>query len=157
MVAYAGPFDTFHYPRIAELSQRSNQFNLRTVRYTADEIKALADDPSYITLYFTLKDKFGDHGLISVAVIKKEDDSAFIENWFMSCRVLKRTMEEYIINSMVSAVKEAGIGMIRAEYIPTAKNAMVRDIYGRMGFEDLGDGKYRCDVNSFAMRETYVS
>ena len=66
-------------------------------------------------------------------------------------------MEEYIINSMVSAVKDAGIGMIRAEYIPTAKNAMVRDIYGRMGFEDLGDGKYRCDVNSFAMRETYVS
>ncbi|MCR5210086.1 MAG: HAD-IIIC family phosphatase [Lachnospiraceae bacterium] len=157
MEAYAGPFDTFHYPRIAELSQRSNQFNLRTVRYTADEIKALAGDPSYITLYFTLKDKFGDHGLISVAVIKKEADSAFVENWFMSCRVLKRTMEEYIINSMVNAVKEAGIGKLKAEYIPSAKNAMVKDIYSRMGFEDLGEGKYLCDVNSFVMRETYVS
>ncbi len=78
MVAEAKPFDAFHIPRIAQLSQRSNQFNLRTVRYTEEEAARLAGDDRYITLYFTLRDKFGDHGLISIVVIQKEDDALFI-------------------------------------------------------------------------------
>ena len=89
MVAVSAPFDPFHYPRIAQLTQRSNQFNLRTVRYTEAEIQSIAQDDSHICLYFMLKDKFGDHGLISVVILDKQPDSTlFVSEWLMSCRVL---------------------------------------------------------------------
>ena len=157
MEAYAGPFDKFHYPRIAQLTQRSNQFNLRTVRYTQEEIEALANDDSYITLYFTLKDRFGDHGLVSVVIMKKEDGYAFVDTWLMSCRVLKRTMEDYIVNTIVSAAKSNGFNEIRAEYIPTAKNAMVKDIYKEKGFTETEPGKYVCKVDEYRVRDTYIN
>ena len=103
MVATAKPFDPFHYPRIAQLTQRSNQFNLCTVRYTETQIEALAASGDHITRYYTLRDKFGDYGLISVVVMDKQPESTlFISEWLMSCRVLKRGMEEFIINDLVS-------------------------------------------------------
>ena len=156
MEAYAGPFDKFHYPRIAQLTQRSNQFNLRTVRYTQEEIEALAADDSYITLYFTLKDRFGDHGLVSVVIMKKEDGYAFVDTWLMSCRVLKRTMEDYIVNTIVSTAKANGFDEIRAEYLPTAKNAMVKDIYKDKGFTETEPGRYVCRVEEYRVRDTYI-
>ena len=91
MTAKTEAFDSFHFSRIAQLTQRSNQFNLRTVRYTEQEIAQLAGDERHLTRYFTLSDKFGDYGLISVAVLdKQEDKTLFISEWLMSCRVLKR-------------------------------------------------------------------
>jgi len=157
MVAEAKPFDAFHYPRIAQLTQRSNQFNLRTVRYTEDEIAAIANDDRYITLYYTLKDKFGDNGLISVLIMDKQDNSTlFISEWLMSCRVLKRGMEEYIINKAVETARSAGYKTIKSEYIKTQKNAMVADIYSRLGFTDLGGGQYICDIASFVPNKTFI-
>lgn len=143
MVAEAKPFDEFHYPRIAQLSQRSNQFNLRTVRYTEDEIRKLAEDKEYLTLYFTLKDKLGSSGLISIVVLKRLDkDNVFIENWLMSCRVLKRTMEEFIINKILYVAEMNGFQKVIGEYKKTAKNAMVEKIYEKMGFHHEDGGIY---------------
>lgn len=156
MVAEANPFDEFHYPRIAQLSQRSNQFNLRTVRYTEEEIKELANREDYITIYFTLKDKFGDHGLISVVLMKKQETDYFIENWFMSCRVLKRGMEEYIINKIAEHAKEQGAQRVIGEYLKTPKNAMVEHIYETMGFDPLGDNRYVLNLADFKERKTYI-
>lgn len=157
MVAEAKPFDPFHYPRIAQLTQRSNQFNLRTVRYTEDEIRQAAEDPDTLTLYFTLRDKFGDYGLISVVIMKKCGGQAlFVETWLMSCRVLKRGMEEFIINRMVKTAAEQGFTTIHAEYLPTAKNAMVKDIYETLGFTALGDGKFVCDTGAFRENKTWI-
>ena len=157
MTAQAKPFDSFHYPRIAQLTQRSNQFNLRTVRYTEDEIRAAAEDPDALTLYFTLKDKFGDYGLISVVIGRKQDDrTLFVDTWLMSCRVLKRGMEEFIINTLVKTAAEQGFTTIRAEYLPTAKNAMVKDIYETLGFTALGDGQFVCDTRSFRENKTRI-
>ena len=80
-------------------TQRSNQFNLRTIRYTEQEIEQLAKEKEHLTLYFTLKDKFGDYGLISVVVLDKQpENTLFISEWLMSCRVLKRGMEEFILD-----------------------------------------------------------
>ena len=150
MIGEAKPFDEFHTPRIAQLTQRSNQFNLRTVRYTEAEISEIASSDKYITLYFTLKDKFGDHGLISVVIMEKRDDnSLFVNTWLMSCRVLKRTVEEYIVNSMIKAAAENGFDKVVGEYIPTAKNAMVKDIYEKMGFKIINDNLFEADVASF--------
>ncbi len=157
MTAEAKPFDEFHYPRIAQLSQRSNQFNLRTVRYTEEDIKRMASSDKYITLYFTLKDKFGDYGLISAVIIEKKDAvTGFIDTWFMSCRVLKRGMEEFIINTMVEAAEKAGIEKLVGEYIRTPKNNMVSGIYPRLGFKAVNDSVSEVSVKEFVKNKTYV-
>ena len=110
MVSEVSGFTKFNTPRVAQLSQRSNQFNLRTIRYTDADIEALANDPDVIDLSFTLEDKFGDNGLIAVVIMKPQDkETLFVDTWFMSCRVLKRGMENFTLNTMVErACDEAG-------------------------------------------------
>ncbi|MBO4374497.1 MAG: HAD family hydrolase [Lachnospiraceae bacterium] len=157
MKAKAEPFDEYHYPRIAELSQRSNQFNLRTIRYSEEDIKRIALSDRYITIYYELEDKFGDYGLISAVIIEKTGEKeGFIDTWFMSCRVLKRGMEEFIINTVVETCKGAGMEKLDAQYIPTAKNGMVRDIYDRFGFVPSGDGAYSLQTAEYKPKDTFI-
>lgn len=158
MRASTAAFDPFHYPRIAQLTQRSNQFNLRTVRYTEAEIEALAQDDSRIGLYFTLKDKFGDHGLISVVVLEKQpEDTLFISEWLMSCRVLKRGMEEFIVDKILSVAAQQGFRRVVGEYIPTPKNAMVKDLYEQLGFAGLENGRFQAEVSGFPYHKTFIT
>jgi FkbH-like protein len=90
MKSKVSAFDKFSIPRIAQLSMRSNQFNLRTVRYTEQDIETLISNNDYDTIYFTLEDKYGEYGLISLIILRRLDDRRlFIETWLMSCRVLK--------------------------------------------------------------------
>ena len=157
MKAVAAPFDVFHYPRIAQLTQRSNQFNLRTVRYTEAEIEAIANDNNRITLYFTLKDKFGDHGLISVVILDKQGQELFVSEWLMSCRVLKRGMEEFIINKILQTAADNGFRKVIGEYIPTPKNAMVKDLYEKMGFDRIAENRFEADVDRFQYHRTFIT
>lgn len=156
MVGTAKPFDAFHTPRISQLTQRSNQFNLRTIRYTEDEIAEIAGSDKYLTLYFTLKDKFGDHGLISVVILEKQGENLFVNEWLMSCRVLKRTVEELIVNTMIKTAAEHGFRKVIGEYIPTAKNSMVKDIYEKMGFKRINDGHFEADVDTFEYNKCFI-
>lgn len=157
MVAVAAPFDAFHYPRIAQLTQRSNQFNLRTVRYTEAEIEAIAKDDNKITLYFTLKDRFGDHGLIAVVILDQQADTLFISEWLMSCRVLKRGMEEFIVNKIIRTAAEHGFAAVSGEYIPTPKNAMVKDLYEKMGFRRVEENRFEANVDGFPYHKTFIA
>lgn len=158
MVAEAKPFEPIRYSRIAQLTQRSNQFNLRTIRYTEADIEKIANDDGYITLYYTLKDKFGDHGLVSVVILKKESDKdVFVDTWLMSCRVLKRGMEEYIVNKLVKAAADAGFYTIHSEYIETPKNKMVKDIYKTMGFTEVEPSKYVLKISEYKENKTYIT
>lgn len=158
MVATVHPFEEFEFPRISQLSQRSNQFNLRTVRYTEAEIEQIAKKEKYLTLSFSLRDKFGDYGLISNVIMEKQDENTvFITNWLMSCRVLKRGMEEFIINHVMETAKKNGFSKVIGEYIPTPKNAMVEKMYAKLGFEDLGNGKFEADVNHFVFNKTNIA
>lgn len=157
MVAVAKPFEKNMYQRIAQLSQRSNQFNLRTVRYTEDEIERIAQSDKYLTLFFSLKDKFGEYGLISAVIMEKtSEEEVFVDTWFMSCRVLKRGMEDFIVNSMVETAKEHGFNVINAEYISTAKNAMVKDLYREKGFEVTGENRYTLNVFEYEKKNVYI-
>ena len=157
MVGMASTFEPLQYPRIAQLTQRSNQFNLRTIRYTEDEIQRIAEDENYITFYFSLKDKFGDHGLVSVLILKRMSEyEVFVDTWLMSCRVLKRGMEEFVINNMVQTIKEKGITTITAEYIPTPKNAMVKDIYERMSFSRTAENRFQLDLSGYKELKTFI-
>lgn len=157
MTCNASPFEQSKYARIAQLSQRSNQFNLRTVRYTDEDIERISKDKSYITLSCSLKDKFGDYGLVSIAIIKRvSDDIGFIENWLMSCRALKRGLEEFTINKVISLCKREGIRILKAEYIPTIKNAMVKDMYKTFGFKETSENNYKIFVDDYKNKKTFI-
>ncbi len=160
MVSTVGGFTKFNTPRVAQLSQRSNQFNLRTVRYTEADVSAMAANPDVIDLSFTLEDKFGDNGLIAVVVMKPQDKEAlFVDTWLMSCRVLKRGMENFTLNTMVERAKAAGYKKIIGEYLPTPKNKMLEDHYTGLGFtkvEDSETARYELDVEAYQPRECYI-
>ncbi len=160
MVSVVSGFTKFNTPRVAQLSQRSNQFNLRTVRYTDADIEALANDPSVIDLSFTLEDKFGDNGLIAVVIMKPLDkETLFVDTWFMSCRVLKRGMENFTLNTMVEKAKAAGYKKIIGEYLPTPKNKMVEEHYSGLGFTAVdcaSTAQFELDVETYQTRECYI-
>ena len=99
----------------------------------------------------------GDYGLISVVMLDKMSDEAlFVSEWLMSCRVLKRGMEEFIVNDIISTARENGFKRVIGEYVPTAKNAMVADLYERMSFRKEA-GLFIADTDTFEMRKTYIT
>lgn len=153
-------FTKFNIPRVAQLSQRSNQFNLRTVRYTENQITAIENDSEQQGFSFSLEDKFGYNGLIAVVILQKKDRyTLFIDTWFMSCRVLKRGMENFTLNTIVSWARENGYKRIIGEYLQTAKNGMVKNHYPSLGFTPI-DGcdtaQYILNIENYAEKECYI-
>ncbi|WP_251212538.1 HAD-IIIC family phosphatase [Adlercreutzia murintestinalis] len=156
MIAAVEPFDEMSIPRVAQLTQRSNQFNLRTIRYSEAEISAIAASDDYLTAAFTLSDRFGDHGLIALVILEKRGlDELFIDSLIMSCRVLKRGMEEFVMNKIVDLAREHGFGRLVGEYIETKKNKMVAELYNNMGFTQ-SDGTYELLLADYAEKSTYI-
>lgn len=154
MEAVIRGFEPVYYSRIAQLTNKSNQFNLTTKRMTQAEVEQMAQDPGYITLYGKLKDKFGDNGVVSLVIGKKNGDTLELILWLMSCRVLKRDMEQAMLDTLVWRSRESGIRKLHGYYYKTAKNAMVKDFYGTMGFQKLsekdGDSEWE-----YVIPETY--
>ena len=139
-------FIPMYLDRIAQLSNKSNQFNLTTRRYTRSEIEEIAGSDEYIDIYGKLEDKFGDNGVVSVVIGHKNGKILDMDLWIMSCRVLKRDMEFAMMDQLVSKSLEAGIETIVGHYYPTPKNNMVREFYGLMGFDKVsedGEGNSR--------------
>lgn len=139
MRATIAPFEPVYMARIAQLTNKSNQFNLTTRRYTQEEIEAMADSDEWVTLYGKLEDKFGDNGVVSVAAGRIEGNTCVIDLWLMSCRVLKRDMEYAMMDCFIRQCIKRGVSAIKGVYIPTAKNAMVADFYEKMGYTKVED------------------
>ncbi len=139
MKAQIRPFEPVYMARIAQLTNKSNQFNLTTRRFTQAQIEEMAADAGRITLYGKLEDKFGDNGVVSVAIGRVEGRCAHIELWLMSCRVLKRDMEFAMMDAFVQRCRAAGVTTVFGYYYPTAKNGMVRDFYSLQGFEKVSE------------------
>ena len=131
------PFSPMYFSRIAQLTNKSNQFNLTTRRFTQAEIQTMAEDGRYITLYGKLSDKFGDNGVVSVVIGEIKEDRLDIILWLMSCRVLKRDIEYAMMDELAGRCQALGLRTIRGYYFPTAKNGMVRDFYGKQGFDKI--------------------
>jgi len=129
--------DSFHLPRVAQLIQRSNQFNLTTRRLSEGECAGLKDDPRWIPLYAKLADRLGDHGLISVVILEVCENELAIRDWLMSCRVVGRGVEQYLMNSVFEHARRLQLERVVGEYIPTAKNGMVKDFFAQFGFLTL--------------------
>ena len=145
-------FEPLYYERISQLSNKSNQFNLTTHRYTVTDIEKIAENEEYISIYGKLIDRFGDNGLVSVAIGRIEEDICHIELWIMSCRVLKRDLEFAMMDELVRRCKEREIREIRGYYYPTAKNGMVKDFYSLQGFSKIdededGNSKWLLDLS----------
>lgn len=138
MVAEIDEFQPVYFDRIAQLTGKTNQFNLTTIRYTRTEIESMAKNPHYITLYGRLADKFGDNGLISVIIGEQIEDEVHIRLWLMSCRVLKRGMEDVMMDVLAEKSRNAGCKKIVGYYYPTNKNKMVAGMYEQFGFNQSG-------------------
>jgi FkbH-like protein len=134
MEAVISEFTPVDVPRLSQLINKSNQFNLTTHRRSEAEVIAVMQDPEYAGYSMRLKDRFGDHGLISIVIGKKCGETLHIDTWLMSCRVLKRQVEEAVLNELARLAKLKNCVRLQGVYLPTAKNEMVRDFYGRMGF-----------------------
>ncbi|MGC4100551.1 HAD-IIIC family phosphatase [Ferruginibacter sp.] len=160
MVSAVKPFDKFNTPRVAQLTQRSNQFNLRTVRYTENEVQEVGNSAGHFPLSFTLEDKFGDNGLISVVILKKDTaEKLFVDTWIMSCRVLKRGMENFVLNNVMEVAAKNGFKEVVGEYIATAKNGMVKEHYQRLGFttDPANENRFSLKVADYKNLKTFIN
>ena len=150
-----GEFEPIYMSRISQLTNKSNQFNLTTRRYSQTEIEETASDPMNITLYGKLEDKFGDNGVVSVVIGKRKENTLHIDLWLMSCRVLKRDMEFAMMDELVEKCQSAGITKIVGYYYPTAKNGMVKDFYAMQGFAKVAEYENGNTVWEYAVTPQY--
>jgi FkbH-like protein len=161
MTMVVARFDSFHLPRIAQLIQRSNQFNLTTHRYSEADCEALMKDEKAIPLYAKLSDRLGDHGLIGVIVLCAGKDELIIRDWLMSCRVLARGVEQTLMNLVVEKACELKLSRVCGEYIKTPKNQMVEDFYSRFGFVRSGGddnhSHWQLNTSGYQLIETFIS
>jgi FkbH-like protein len=155
-------FDSVGLSRIAQLINKSNQFNLTTRRYTPDEVAEMMSDPRCLTLQLRLLDRFGDNGMIAVIIGKlAEGGTLEIDTWLMSCRVLGRQVEEATLNLIVDGAQLMGAQRIAGFYLPTAKNGMVKEHYRRLGFQLQGsaeDGStlWSLDIEAYQAKPTFI-
>ena len=144
MVAEVQPFRSVDLPRITQLIAKSNQFNVTTRRRTEAELTAISQNPEYGHFSVRLRDRFGDHGLISVVILHFENGVAEIDTWLMSCRVLKRQVEEVVLNEILRQARARSCQEVGGIYLPTEKNGIVKDLFSKFGFipqEKGGPGK----------------
>jgi FkbH-like protein len=138
MTLSIAPFDQAGRKRIAQLISKSNQFNLTTRRYSETEIAALQADPDAITMQARLADMFGDNGMISAVTVTQNGRHFVVDSWIMSCRVLGRRVEEALLQHLVRALRARGAAELIGRYIPTARNALVKDHFEKLGFTRTG-------------------
>ena len=150
------PFQDLYMSRIAQLSNKSNQFNLTTRRYTQAEVEETAKDGRHITLYGKLEDKFGDNGVVSVVIGEIKGLELHIDLWIMSCRVLKRAMEYAMMDQLVEEAQARGLQSLYGYYYPTAKNAMVRDFYSTLGFDKISEDEAGNTCWKFDLTKPYT-
>lgn len=156
------PFDDIGRQRIAQLINKSNQFNLTTRRYSEVDVEALGKNPEAVTMQVRLKDRFGDLGMIGVLIAMPEAgkgrDTWAIDTWLMSCRVLGRKVEEAMLAELVRVARERGVSTLVGRYLPTAKNGIVKEHYAKLGFTLVdgvieGPSTWTLDAGTYATPE----
>ncbi len=161
MTATIRGFEPLYIQRIAQLTNKSNQFNLTTLRCSEDDIRSMAEDPAWLCLYGKLVDKFGDNGVVTVVAGQAEGDTLHLRLWLMSCRVLKRGMEDAMMDAVVADAASRVLKTIRGYYYPTAKNGMVKNFYAEMGFTQVeadadGNTTWELAVDGYTPRHPHM-
>jgi FkbH-like protein len=152
------PLSSMNLQRAAQLIQRSNQFNLRTQRLDEGTLKGFMDDVMHPCFCVSLKDHFGDYGLISVISTEIMDDAMFLSEFVMSCRVLSRGVEQFICNRLAAKAAELGLRRLIGEYLPTPKNNLVAGLYPKLGFTQTNPmlSRYELRLDGFQPLQTFV-
>ncbi|BDI33114.1 hypothetical protein CCAX7_51650 [Capsulimonas corticalis] len=143
------PVSAFSIPRIAQLTQKTNQFNVTTRRYSEEQVTAMANSEDWLVCYAQLKDRFDDAGIIAAAFVHAEGDMAVIDTLLMSCRVIGRGVEQALLSSLAHAGLKRGCTRLLGQYIPTPKNGLVTELFPSNGFEpdpERGDGWWKLDL-----------
>ena len=148
------PFDEMQLDRVTQLINKTNQFNLTTLRQSRSQVEALMHDAGVLTAYVRLADRFGDNGLISVFFAHKKGETLWIDEWLMSCRVLKRGVEQLLCNYAVEKARALGVTSLHGVYMPTPANKLVSEHYRSLGFvavgaEPNGATHWRLDLASY--------
>ena len=129
--------DDYSIPRIAQLTQKTNQFNLTTRRYSEQDVRLMKDDPMVDVLYASAQDRFSDNGIIAVAIVRYENDLAAIDTFLMSCRVIGRGIEQTLLATVLEAARDRHCRSVQGEYIATAKNEPAKDLFAKNGFTPI--------------------
>lgn len=144
MVGRLAPATESDLGRMAQMEQKTNQFNLTTRRYSQGELEKFLDERVILT--FHLRDRFADHGLTSTLVAHEEGDALQIDSWLMSCRIFARTAEQFILAGVAAIARQRGLVALVGTYVPSDRNGVVADLYRRLGFEPHGTG-WRRELN----------
>jgi FkbH-like protein len=136
MEADIRPVDAFSEPRVADLIQKTNQFNLTTRRYSPVELTSILKNPSYAAFSVRVTDRFGDNGIVGVAILERTAGRARVDTLLLSCRVIGRHVETALLAFLAEWAEGQGVALLEGEFIPTAKNAPAADFYDREGFHN---------------------
>jgi len=144
--------DDYSIPRISQLTQKTNQFNLTTKRYSDEDIKSFAEKSNSDAITIKLSDRFGDLGIVGVCILKYEGKNAILDSFLLSCRALGRGVEEVLLSSALKLAKERGCLSAIGEFMPSRRNKQVERFYPNNGFipesiSGTSSEKYRCDLN----------
>lgn len=153
MVATVRKIEDFHVPRIAQMTQKTNQFNLRTKRYTEADIKNFKSSPDHEVYYLSLADKFGDNGIVGTAIVHKEENQFFIDSFIFSCRALGRTAETALLNYIINDVADKGVNTLTGEYIPTKKNMPCKDFYENHNFTKKPNNFWEIRIDNYKAKK----
>jgi FkbH-like protein len=145
-------------PRLAQMEIKTNQFNMTTRRWTAEQIRRFIDSDDHDVFSFQLTDRFADHGLVGTICVRYQGAEVVILSWLLSCRVFSRTCEEFMLSELIKSAIERGFSRIIGEYIPTDKNKVVANLFTRLGFVAAdNDGLFALEISNASFPQTYIS
>jgi FkbH-like protein len=156
MVVSIRPVDDYAFPRVVDLIHKTNQFNLTTRRHSAAQLSEMVSDSSYGIFSLQVTDRFGDNGIVGVAIVQIEGTTARIDTLLLSCRVIGRTVETAFLRFLVDWAKVRGANEMLGEFLPTAKNAPAADFFAKHGFtkttgNEMGS-KWQLDLSEILFR-----
>ncbi len=141
------PADDFSLPRIVQLINKTNQFNLTTRRYSEADIRRFMSNGHYHVLYLSLADRFGDNGIVGTAILTVRDSKLYIDSFILSCRVIGRTVETALLSYIYNFARDKSIEQIIGECIPTPKNEPCRNMYPVHGFDKAGENCWQLSTD----------
>jgi FkbH-like protein len=151
--------DKSYIPRIAQLTQKTNQFNLTTHRYTESQVEYFTSDNKHVVYAMFVKDKFGDNGLTGVCIVKEDENNSknvILDSFLMSCRIIGRNIEFVFIGYIIKELANKGYKTLGADYIQSSKNGLVENFYDKVGFNYIGNTygtkKYELKIESFEIK-----
>ena len=144
-------------PRLSQLTQRTNQFNARVIRYDEERIRKISLNKNYLVIGFNLEDKFGTYGLVSLVILRiLSTNSIFIDTFTMSCRVFNRGFEYFIVNHIKDIMERRNFKNLVAEWIPTNKNSLINEFYSNLGFKKFKNNKSRLKLDNIKLKNYFI-